>query len=167
MKALDRWLGGSLVLVSLLIAATAKSYTVGFLVDPLGPRALPYLVAGLLLMGGLVLLFFPEDGGNLGEGDQPGEGGEPGEGSEPGVDKWAWRPQLLCVLGLLGYAAALPYLGFVVGTALATAFLSRVFSGRFLFGLGVGLALGFGLFSLFSWGFGMELPLGLLWGGRL
>jgi putative tricarboxylic transport membrane protein len=150
-------LGGSLVLVAGAVGVTARTFEVGFLVDPLGPKAIPYLVAGLFLVGGVALLLLPTR-------ERPGEQPvAPGSVSE--VED-GWRPQALSILILLGYASTLPLLGFVLSTGLATGALSRVFDGRFLRGLGVGLALGLGLFGLFTLGFGMELPVGLLLRGE-
>jgi putative tricarboxylic transport membrane protein len=153
----ERWLGGCLVLVAVAVGVTARTFDVGFLVDPLGPKALPYLVAGLFLVGGVVLLVFPA------KREGP-EYGAAGAGSTPGR---ARGPQALSLLILVGYASALPILGFVLSTSLATGALSRMFSGRFLQGVAVGLALGLGLFGLFTLSFGMELPLGILFGGDL
>jgi putative tricarboxylic transport membrane protein len=144
---MERWLGGFLALLAVGVALTARTFDVGFLVDPLGPKALPYLVAGLFLVGGVVLLYSPT-------------------GARPEADaSKPWPAQGLCLLILLGYAGALSIVGFVPSTALATGALAKVFSGRFLNGLAVGLALGLGLFGLFSLGFGLELPVGLLFGG--
>ncbi len=174
MKGSERWLGGLLVLAAVGLGATARTFSVGFLVDPLGPKALPYLVAGLFLVGGMALLCARTSGEGSDEGvdEAIGVGEDPGPrpGEERDLTSQAggpWRAQGVALLILLGYAAALPLLGFVASTALATGALSKVFSGRFLQGLGVGLALGLGLFGLFTLGFGMELPPGVLLGGEL
>ena len=160
------------MLMAVAIGAAARTFEVGFLVDPLGPKALPFLVTGLFLVGGLALLLFPAGGGAPGEdgvwarrGSRPGSLRDPRR--LPATPGKAGRSQVYCILVLLGYASALPFLGFVVSTSLATGALSRVFAGRFLPGLGVGLAIGLGLFGLFTLGFGMELPVGLLLGGEL
>ncbi|MBT8398160.1 MAG: tripartite tricarboxylate transporter TctB family protein [Gemmatimonadetes bacterium] len=166
MRTLDRWLGASLLVLAFGLAAAARTFDVGFLVDPLGPKALPYLVIGLFLVGGMALLLAPHGPGPSGEGAAQSleeEGAARGDGRASKT----WPDQALCLLILLGYAAALPLFGFVPSTAMATGALSKVFSGRFLWGLGVGLALGLGLFGLFTLGFGMELPLGIFLEGDL
>ena len=151
MTNLDRWLGAVLVLLGMAIAATARGFTVGFLVDPVGPRALPYLVAALFVVGGGALLVrqtaVPEDARGL-------------------ASPKRLAAQGTCVAVLLLYAASLPLVGFVLSTVLATGSLARLFGGRWLPGLAVGLAFGLGLYGLFAYGLGLELPVGLLFGGR-
>ena len=101
MTNLDRWLGAVLVLLGMAIAATARGFTVGFLVDPVGPRALPYLVAALFVVGGGALLVrqtaVPEDARG------------------PASPK-RLAAQGTCVAVLLLYAASLPLVGFVLST---------------------------------------------------
>jgi putative tricarboxylic transport membrane protein len=182
MRRLDRLLGGVLVMTAGGIGATARTFNVGFLVDPLGPQALPYLVAGLFMVGGVVILLFPDNGEPSADEEAMDEGavseeavGEDvlcekavdGEVKLTKVSPRAWRLQSLSLLILLGYASALPILGFVLSTSLATGALSRLFSGRFRSGFGVGMALGLGLFGLFTLAFGMKLPVGVLLGGDL
>jgi putative tricarboxylic transport membrane protein len=77
-----------------------------------------------------------------------------------------WRSQAVALAILVAYALTLPVLGFVVGTAVASGALSKVFGGRLLPGLVVGLLFGVGLFSLFALGFGLELPVGVIFGRR-
>ena len=152
MTHLDRWLGAVLVLVGTAIAAAARGFTVGFLVDPVGPRALPYLVAALFVLGGGALLV-----------RRPSATPEaPGPASPKRL-----AAQGTSVAVLLLYAATIPLMGFVLSTVLATGALARLFGGRWLPGLAVGLAFGLGLYGLFAYGFGLELPVGLLFGGRL
>lgn len=151
MTNLDRWLGAVLVLVGMAIAATARGFTVGFLVDPVGPRALPYLVAALLVLGGGALLVRRTSAG--------------GEARGPASPK-RLAAQGSCVAVLLLYAATLPLVGFVPSTVVATGALARLFGGRWLPGLAVGLAFGLGLYGLFAYGLSLELPVGLLFGNR-
>lgn len=145
---MDRWIGAALVALALAVAVTAGGYEVGFVVDPLGPRALPYLVSGLFLVGGGVLVLRRISAPQVAAGPAP----------QP------WRSQALALAILVAYAITLPVLGFVAGTAVASGALSKVFGGRFLPGLGVGLLFGVGLFSLFALGFGLELPVGVMFG---
>jgi putative tricarboxylic transport membrane protein len=163
-------MGATLVGVGLAVAATARGYEVGFVVDPVGPRAVPYLVAGLLILGGVGMLrrrptplaAATDDGlptGALGSEEEK-------EAQVP--DPVQGRPVLAqgaCVGVLVLYAASIPLLGFVVPTVLASGALARLFGGRWLHGLGVGLFLGLSLYGLFAWGFGLELPVGALLGG--
>lgn len=151
MRFLDRFLGVSLLGAGVGIFGVARKFTVGFLVDPVGPRALPYLVAGIFVVGGVSLLV---------RRNPAPEGGSAPAGPPAGL-----ASQCLCAGALLLYAATIPLLGFLVSTVLATGALSRLFGGRWLAGLGVGLALGLGLYGLFAYGFGLDLPSGSLFAG--
>ena len=149
---LDRGLGGFLILLGVGIAVTAHGYTVGFMVDPLGPRALPYLVSGLFLLSGGALLLRRATAGKQHQ-------------ESASTDSLAL--QATCTGVLLLFALAIPVLGFVPATTLATGAMARLFGGRWIPGLGVGLAFGLALLALFTLGFGMDLPPGLLFGGSL
>jgi putative tricarboxylic transport membrane protein len=149
---LDRWLGGVLIVSGLAIAGTARGYTVGFAVDPVGPRVLPYLVTALFLLSGGALLL------RKGKGDA--EAGRVPTGP-------SLKPQVAAVAVLLLYAGLILPLGFIPPTVLATGTLAKLFGGRWARGLAVGLALSLGLYGLFALGFGLELPMGTLFqGGR-
>jgi putative tricarboxylic transport membrane protein len=151
LRRLDRFLGVSLLGAGVGIFGAARRFTVGFLVDPVGPRALPYLVAGIFAVGGVSLL--------VRRGPGPEDSSAP---TGPGA---SFASQGLCAGALLLYAVSIPMLGFLASTVLATSALSRIFGGRWLAGLGVGLALGLGLYGLFSYGFGLDLPPGSLFAG--
>ncbi len=161
---MDRWLGGVLVALGVSIAATAHGFSIGFLVDPLGPKALPFLVAGLFVLGGSSILVQSrrtDRAGSIG-GDQGLEAGMEPEGeSQNGGEKAVWK-QVGSVGILLGMAALFPILGFLLPTILATAGLARLFGSRWLQGLAVGVVLGLGLYVLFAWGFDLDLPVGSL-----
>ena len=165
-------MGAALIGFGSAVAATARGYEVGFVVDPLGPRAVPYLVAGLLILGGIGMLLRrpPAQAVATVDGSPTGasRGGEPRETQGLGLEQG--RPILAqgaCAGALLLYAAAIPLLGFVVSTILASGALARLFGGRWLHGLGVGLFLGLGLYGLFAWGFGLDLPVGAIFQGRV
>ena len=167
MRGLDRWVGATLVALGFGVAGTARGYTVGFLVDPLGPRALPYLVAALLALGGGVMAFRR----TAGRGPFPGGEVLPRAGAPEGPEAIlrargglarSLLAQSACVGVLLLYVGAIPPFGFFLPTVLAGGALSRLFGGRWLPGLGVGLVLGAGLYGLFTWGFGLQLPVGAL-----
>lgn len=153
MRRLHRWLGAFLVLTSVAIAGAARSYTVGFLVDPVGPRGLPYLVAGLFLLSGGALLFRKEPATAQPHAQPP--------------SRAPLGPQAICIGILIFYAAAIPLLGFLLSTILAMAGMSRLFGGRWLPGLLVGLVFALSLYGLFAYGFALELPAGTLFGRGL
>ena len=144
---MNRWVGGLFVVTGVAIGLTARSYTVGFMVDPVGPRAMPYLVACLFVVAGVALLIRRRP---------------PGPGTE-GTGRI--RVQLVAVGVFLLYAGLINPLGFLPPTVLATGALAKLFGGKWVHGLGVDLILGFALLALFSWGFGLNLPTGYLFGG--
>ena len=170
MTGLDRWMGATLVGVGLAVAATARGYEVGFVVDPVGPRAVPYLVAGLLILGGMGMLRRrPTESAAATDAGSPTaalRGEEEQETQGPDLERESpVLAQSACVGVLLLYAASFPLLGFVVPTVLASGALARLFGGRWLHGLGVGLFLGLSLYGLFAWGFGLDLPVGAIFQG--
>ncbi len=150
MRNLDRWLGVVLVVTGITIAGAARGYTVGFMVDPLGPRALPYLVAGLFALSGVGILKASRD--TQGDDEPPGSAS-------------TLRSQAFTVTVLLLLASLIPYLGFIPPTVLSTAALAKLFGGRWAPGVVVGLMLSLGLYALFALGFGMDLPMGAVFGG--
>ena len=146
MTRLDRWLGGFLLLSSVGISVAARGYSVGFLVDPMGPRGLPYLVAGLFLLGGGALLL------------------RKGPVQELPLSVSPLGAQGTCVGILVLYAATIPLLGFILSTVLAMGALARLYGGRWVPGLLVGILFALSLHGLFAYGFALELPVGALFG---
>jgi len=168
---LDTWLGGALVIVGGAVAVAARGYRVGFMVDPLGPRALPLLVSGIFLVAGSALILKGRRGsGSSSTAGQQEVTGPPAgqqEGSDPEEEPSPLGPQVGAAAILLAYSLAIPVLGFVLSTTLGTGALARLFGARWFPGLAVGLAFGLSLLALFSLGFGLDLPPGLLFGGSL
>lgn len=127
------------------VALEARTFTVGFPTDPLGPSAFPLVAAALLALGGLSLLF---------------EADASPEPLEAGV---LLRLSLASGSFVL-YALLLAPLGFVPATALAFTALALLFGGRALPSLAVGVVFSVALFALFVYGLGLPLPLGPLGG---
>jgi len=144
----DRVAGILLVLLGAVVALEARTFRVAFLTDPLGPRALPLLVAGLLALCGLVLIRRP--------------------GPEP-----AWPRSAGLLRGAAGAGVFLLYsllmqpLGFGASTAAAVAGLGLLFGGPPRRVLVVGLVTTALLWFLFVPLLGIPLPMGWLFtGGR-
>ncbi len=133
----------ALALVSLGFVALvlARDFTVAFPTDPLGPRAFPWLAAGLLVVCGVWT--------TLRAKPHPGEGP-----SAPPARAW------LALLSFPAFALALDPLGFVAATTLEFGLLARLFGGRWTAGLGVGALFSVALFLLFVQGLGLPLPTG-------
>lgn len=140
----DRRWALALGALGLASALAAVRFRVAFVTDPLGPRAFPWLAAALLL------------GAAVGLARRPGD-----DASWPDAD--ARRRVTGVVAALLVWSFALPYLGFVVATALLLAGLGRLFGAGWPRGLAAGVAVSGVLYLLFAWGLGLALPAGF-WG---
>lgn len=141
----DRLAGAALVAVALAAAFHARTFTVAFLTDPVGPRAIPWVAAALLAVGGALIAVRP--------------------GPEP-----IWpaphrqRRIGLAVVTFLAYALLLHALGFFVTTTLAVAALAVLFGGRPLRSLLAAAGFAAALYVVFVYGFALSLPAGRLVG---
>ncbi|UTW07033.1 tripartite tricarboxylate transporter TctB family protein [Pseudomonas benzenivorans] len=124
------------------LAVRAWSFQAPFAYDPVGPRAFPLLLLGLMGAGSLWLLIKP---GLLEQ-----------QLHLPSVKRAA-----LCVLALVVYALLFEPLGFVLSTALATFAMGLLFTGRLLPCVVSGALMGSLLFGLFDLVLDVPLPLGL------
>lgn len=142
----DRIAGVAALLIALALAVEARTFTVEFLTDPLGPSALPLFAAALLAGGGLLMALKPE--------------------AEPGWPDAAGRARAVVAgLSFLAYAWLLSPLGFVLATALEGAVLARVFGGKILHCVTAGMVISAALYGLFGWALGLPLPVGSLIAG--
>jgi putative tricarboxylic transport membrane protein len=140
----DRIVGGALVAAALAVGLEATTFDVVFLTDPVGPKALPALVAMMIGIGGLRVLVRPRDTVDLPDGP-------------------TWLRMSGAVAVFLGYAAALPFLGFFLSTTLVVAGLAILFGGPWKGGLAAGLTLSAALWLLFVYALALPLPVGELW----
>jgi len=126
------------------VAAEATNFDVAFLTDPVGPKALPGLVAAILVVSGATLAL---------------RRGEP--------RSWPSGRVLVRMAGAVAafgsYAAILPPLGFVVATTATVSALSMLFGGPWRRSLAAALTLSVVLWYLFVWVLGLPLPLGSMW----
>lgn len=142
-KTSDRVAGALLIVMALLIGLESRTFIVGFVTDPLGPKAFPLVSALLLLVGGVVLQIRP--------------------GTESGL---APAKQMLRVavatICLFAYALLLGFIGFFTTTLLVTAVFALLLGGRpvpsFISAAGVSAL----LYALFSFLLDIALPLGSL-----
>jgi len=130
------WLG-----VCLLIAVQMWNLAVPFSYEPVGPKAFPALLAGLMALCCIDLLFRPGDAAQFPRGPLLGKG--------------------LLLLGvLLGYALLFDRLGFPLATAVMVLAVSRIFGGTWK-GSAVSAALiAIAAFYLFDGVLGISLPAG-------
>ena len=135
----DRIAGGLLLVIAVAYWIVAGGYTVAFS-DPGGPALFPRIIAVPL---GLLALF-------------------PILKPDPDPDWFRW-PQAAGQVGTIAllfiYPLVLEPLGFPLSTTLVTLGLSKILGGTWLQAVLCGLFVGFGLYALFNFGFGLPLPL--------
>lgn len=154
----DRLAGALLVALGAAAAAEASTFDVAFLTDPVGPKALPYLAAAILVLaGGRVAL----RAGVAAARARPARAHEPGLPEAPGR---ARLPRIAAAAGaFLAYAAVLPWLGFFASTTLVVALLSELYGAPRPHGLLAAALLTGTLWVLFVHLLGLPLPAGTLW----
>ncbi|MES2992196.1 MAG: tripartite tricarboxylate transporter TctB family protein [Pseudomonadota bacterium] len=140
----DRILGAACVAAAAGMAWAAQRYTAAISYEPVGPRAFPMLLAGLLAVGGLWLVVKPTLQGVVAYADVP------------------LRATLIAAAAVAVYAALFEVLGFALATAVMAVPLGLVFGGNFRQVLATGVALGVTLFLLFDKLLDVTLPTGLL-----
>ncbi len=139
-----RWSGPVLLAVGIACAVEASTFNVGFLTDPVGPKALPYVAAAILVLAGIHAMLSGKESSAL-------------------PSRHAWIRAGLATATFLAYAATLPLLGFFLSTTLVVALLSMLFGGRWTRALPSAAALAGALWLLFAYGLGLPLPIGDLW----
>jgi putative tricarboxylic transport membrane protein len=139
---------------ALVLSDASQLTTTAAHVGPVGPKAVPYAVGGLLLVTAVLLAVDVLRGGH-------GEA-ETGEDVdlEHGVD---WRGLGLLVLVFLATALAIPYAGFpVAGAALFWGTSVVLGSRRWLWDPVIAVAVAVGSYLVFTSSLGISLPAGVL-----
>lgn len=131
------------LLLCIWLAFVAWGFQAPFAYDPVGPRAYPLLLLGLMGAGALWLIIKP------GLMEQ--------QLHIPTVKRSA-----MCVLVLLAYALTFEPLGFVLSTCVAVFLLGLLFTGRPVPCLISAVLMGILLFLLFDYLLDVPLPLGVL-----
>jgi putative tricarboxylic transport membrane protein len=143
----DRIAGVFLLSVALLYLFEARSFETGFIADPIGPKAFPF-VLGVVLVGlstGLIVRHGAEV-------------------SWPPRSLW-WRWTVVTAV-LLIYAAVLNPLGFVISTTLLLAVFSLLLGGRLSMSLLFALVFSVTTYLVFRWLLGISLPPGTIFLGK-
>lgn len=112
-----------------------------FIQDPVGPKAFPLIIAGLLALSSVVFVLKPDPAP-----DWPAFG----RLFEIGVS----------VAALVAYALALPEAGFVASTAVASAFLSWRLGAKPLNAIAAGIIIAVGIYVIFHLVLGLSLAKG-------
>ncbi|WP_174874814.1 tripartite tricarboxylate transporter TctB family protein [Vogesella oryzae] len=141
----DRIFAAVWLVVCLLLMVVGWGIQSEFSYEPVGPRAYPMLLLGLMLACSLAMAL------------------RPGEKAD-----WPEKPVLirivLMILALLVYALLFEPLGFALATALMSVAIGRLFEGKWLHCVVGGAGLGFGLFYFFDRLLDVPLPAGLIFG---
>lgn len=146
----DRILGAVCVVAGAGMAWAAQDYAAPISYEPVGPRAFPLLLAGLMALAGIWLVA------------RPGPQGL-------GLERRHLRPVGLAVLAVFVYAALFETLGFPIATALMALPVGMAFGGTWRQSLAAGVAMGVLFYLLFDKLLDVVLPTGLasfLLGGR-
>lgn len=140
----DRIAGGILLLLSAWYAYAATQLKVGFLADPVGPKALPLLLAGLMIVVSIYLIARPE--------------------ADP---EWpsraAWLRIAMTVAVFVLYANTIIPLGYIVSTTLTIGLLALIFQGPLVRSFVAAFAFSLAMYGLFAVLLDLSLPFGRLW----
>ncbi|MBP6776018.1 MAG: tripartite tricarboxylate transporter TctB family protein [Piscinibacter sp.] len=139
----DRILGAVCVVASAGMAWAARDYAAAISYEPVGPRAFPLLLAGLMAVGGSWLVLRPTLRGGVFR-DVP------------------LKATAFTALAVLVYALLFEVLGFALATALMAVPVGMAFGGSWKQALAAGAGLGFTLYFLFDKLLDVVLPTGLL-----
>jgi putative tricarboxylic transport membrane protein len=139
----DRTLGFCALVFAGLMAWFGHDLQAPFSYEPVGPRAFPMLIAGIIALCGAWLVFKHWRERHHGEH----------------ID---WPRLLLMVVYIFGYALLFETLGFVIATALVTVLIGRLFGGGWVRMIIGGVAMGVLFFLLFDRALDVVLPLGPL-----
>jgi putative tricarboxylic transport membrane protein len=140
----DRLVGAVLVLLGLAMGVEATTFDVAFVTDPVGPKALPLLAAGTLVLAGVHAIWRPRER----------------DGSAGGSATWKVAA---AAAAFLGYGLTLSFLGFFTATTLVVATLSILYGAPPAKGFAAAALLAAGLWLLFVLLLALPLPIGTLW----
>ncbi|AKA26120.1 tripartite tricarboxylate transporter TctB family protein [Pseudomonas chlororaphis] len=145
---LQRIFASVLLLACLGLALMAWPYQAAFSYEPVGPRAFPLLMLGLMSLALLYMLFRPA----------PIKHSE----DEPPLDRETLVKISICVVLLLVFAGLFEPLGFILSSILIGIPMARLYGGRWLPSAVVTTLMAIGLYVLFDRVMDVPLPLGLL-----
>jgi len=145
---LQRIFASVLLLACVGLALMAWPYQAAFSYEPVGPRAFPLLMLGLMGVALLYMVFRPA----------PIKHSE----DEPPLDRETLTKIGICVLLLLVFAGLFEPLGFILSSILIGIPMARLYGGRWLPSIVVTTLMAIGLYLLFDRLMDVPLPLGLL-----
>ncbi|NYH07573.1 tripartite tricarboxylate transporter TctB family protein [Pseudomonas moraviensis] len=145
---IQRIFASVLLLVCASLALMAWPYQAAFSYEPVGPRAFPLLMLGLMGLALLYMVFRPA----------PIKHSE----DEPPLDRETLTKITICVALLLVFAGLFEPLGFILSSILIGIPMARLYGGRWVPSVIVTTLMAIGLYVLFDRVMDVPLPLGLL-----
>ncbi|MCQ9392486.1 tripartite tricarboxylate transporter TctB family protein [Pseudomonas viridiflava] len=145
---IQRVFAGVLLLVCIGLALMAWPYQAPFSYEPVGPRAFPLLMLGLMGVALLYMLIRPT----------PIVHSE----DEPPLDRETLVKIGICIALLLVFAGLFEPLGFILSSILIGIPMARLYDGRWVPSVLVVILMSVGLYLLFDKAMDVPLPLGLL-----
>ena len=145
---LQRIFASVLLLVCAALALMAWPYQAQFSYEPVGPRAFPLLMLGLMGLGLIYMIFRPTPVVHSEE--------------DPQLDRETLTKIVLCTVLLLIFAGTIEPLGFILSSILIGIPMARLYGGRWMPSVVVTTLMAIGLYLLFDRVMDVPLPLGLL-----
>ncbi|MBX8606904.1 tripartite tricarboxylate transporter TctB family protein [Pseudomonas cichorii] len=145
---LQRIFAAALLLVCAGLTLMAWPYQAPFSYEPVGPRAFPLLMLGLMGLALLYLLFRPT---SIVHSED-----------EPPLDRETLIKIGTCIALLLVFAGLFEPLGFILSSILIGVPMARLYGGRWVPSIVVVTLMSVGLYLLFDKAMDVPLPLGLL-----
>ncbi|MFW9269149.1 tripartite tricarboxylate transporter TctB family protein [Pseudomonas sp. NR3] len=148
MLVIQRIVAAVLLLACIGLALMAWPYQAAFSYEPVGPRAFPLLIIGLMGLALLYMLFRPT----------PVVHSE----DDPQLDRETLQKIGICVLLLLVFAGTFEPLGFILASIVTGVPMARLYGGRWVPSIVIISLMAIGLYLLFDKLMDVPLPLGLL-----
>jgi len=145
---LQRIFASMLLVACLSLVLMAWPYQAPFSYEPIGPRAFPLLMLGLMGLGLVYMVYRPSPIKHTDE--------------DPPMDRETLNKIGLCVLLLLIFAGLFEPLGFILSSMLIGIPMARLYGGRWLLSVVIISLMSIGLYLLFDKVMDVPLPLGLL-----
>ncbi|AOS38963.1 MULTISPECIES: tripartite tricarboxylate transporter TctB family protein [Pseudomonas] len=148
MLTIQRIFAAVLLLVCIGLTLMAWPYQAAFSYEPVGPRAFPLLMLGLMGLALLYMLFRPTP---IVHSDE-----------DPHLDRETLQKIGICVVLLLVFAGTFEPLGFILASILIGVPMARLYGGRWVPSVVIISLMAIGLYLLFDKLMDVPLPLGLL-----
>ena len=145
---LQRIFASVLLLVCVGLALMAWPYQAAFSYEPVGPRAFPLLMLGLMGLGLIYMIVRPTPVVHSEE--------------DPQLDRDTLLKIAVCVVLLLIFAGTFEPLGFILSSILIGIPMARLYGGRWVPSVVIVSLMAIGLYLLFDKVMDVPLPLGLL-----